>query len=152
MYLQPVHLLVGRAWEREKVSLLSALWRQRHKGPHGEIRLLFMGVAQLAWQNSMQMYWKCMIRKLSFHSHTGRVQEVASAAHVVTAIEMWEPTIQHGIVNPSIPLVMSQVSHQIMQFLSTNLTTSRCYQHEREGSGMPEMTLGRLQVSQRETC
>ena len=47
---------VGRAWENEKVSLLSAFWRQRHMGPHGEIRHLFMGVAQLAWQNSMQMY------------------------------------------------------------------------------------------------
>ena len=38
-------------------TLLSAFWRQRHMGPHGEIKHLFVGVAQLARQNSMQMYW-----------------------------------------------------------------------------------------------
>ena len=40
--------------------------------------------------------------------------------------------------------MMSQVSHQIMQLLSTKLMISRCYYHARKGSGMQEMALGRL--------
>ena len=42
--------------EGKGVTVVRPCGGQRHKGPHGEIRLLFMGVAQLAWQNSMQMY------------------------------------------------------------------------------------------------
>ena len=60
------------AWERDRgVTVVRACGGQRHKGPHGEFRLLSRGVAQLTWQNSMQLYSKCMSRKLSFLSHTG---------------------------------------------------------------------------------
>ena len=60
------------AWERNiGVTEVRACGGQRHKGPHGEFRLLSGGVAQLTWQNSMQLYSKCMSRKLSFLSHTG---------------------------------------------------------------------------------
>ena len=47
---------------------------------------------------------------------------------------------------------LSPNSHQIMQFLSTYFDNKWVLRARREGSGMPEMTLGRLQVSQRETC
>ena len=45
------------AWEGDKgVTNVRACGGQRHKGPHGEFRLLYPGVAQLTWQNSMQLY------------------------------------------------------------------------------------------------
>ena len=54
-YTLYIHWLKGGMGEGED-TLLSAFWRPRHMGPHGEIRHLFVGVAQLAWQNSMQLY------------------------------------------------------------------------------------------------
>ena len=45
------------AWEGDRgVTDVRACDGQRHKGPHGGFRLLSPGVAQLTWQNSMQLY------------------------------------------------------------------------------------------------
>ena len=113
--LQPVHLLVkgghGRGY---RCHCCPPCGGSDTRAPMGKLGSYSWGVTQLAWQNSMQMYSKRMTRKLSFHSSTDWLQETLVAAPAMTAIEMWEPPIQSGIVNPAIPPVKSQVSHQIL--------------------------------------
>ena len=87
--LHPVHPLVkGGHGRTRRYHCCPPFGGSDTWAPMGKLSIYSWGLRNQPGKTACKCIETCMNRKSSFHSHTGRVQEVASAAYVVTPIEM----------------------------------------------------------------